>query len=519
MNMDFSLICLAFMSVVSFVSSMSIPLTNVLTKTPHTTCIRSCREVKTRHGVDDYTCGFSCLKIRGKVLKKRSKRDTKSSGRNYIHITPIPKKFKFYDINDDKGISLPEFARSLGHDPKSFHIRSAFSEVDRDSDGKIDAMEFHSDVLVFDGDGMFEDDDYNVDDSVISKRVQYDEDDGVVRNDDDSSDDSSSSDSSDDDDSSDSDSSDSDSSDSSDSSDDSDDSSKDSDDSSSDSSDSSDEDDKQKRKRGDRDDTGDDSRDRDDGFDLPEIRVKDDKFDDTADDMLENVLEGIDMDVGDIGIGGISANTDDIVDDLGDGISDAVENVNEVVGDAVDTFTDGAGDVIDNIQDGVENTIEAVSDVAGNMADSVSDVAGNVQDVISDVVENTVDTMSDVAGNVVDTVNDVMSDGSDAMNTMVAANLIAEAAPPSIIPNTRVNSRPQATLAGANRRLDIPPAPVPAVALPSIPNSPGVPSMWEDPSKGSADLQRNIANVVSRSNGGRTSVIQTARDDSIQWRF
>lgn len=58
------------------VLSMNVPLNAILTNKPQTSCVRSCREGKTKYGVKDYTCGFSCLKIRGKLMRRRIKRDT-----------------------------------------------------------------------------------------------------------------------------------------------------------------------------------------------------------------------------------------------------------------------------------------------------------------------------------------------------------------------------------------------------------------------------------------------------------
>lgn len=41
----------------------------------------------------------------------------------------------FYDANADGQISIKEFARTLGHDPRAFHVKDAFRVAD--SNGRI----------------------------------------------------------------------------------------------------------------------------------------------------------------------------------------------------------------------------------------------------------------------------------------------------------------------------------------------------------------------------------------------
>lgn len=47
-----------------------------------------------------------------------------------LHVTPLPKKMAFYDANADGQISIKEFARTLGHDPRAFHVKDAFRVAD-----------------------------------------------------------------------------------------------------------------------------------------------------------------------------------------------------------------------------------------------------------------------------------------------------------------------------------------------------------------------------------------------------
>lgn len=91
----------------------------------------------------------------------------------------------FYDANADGQISIKEFARTLGHDPRAFHVKDAFRVADSNGrillfdlscksltkiktwvlmyiflffsgDGLVDAYEFENDAWIFDDD--FDDD-------------------------------------------------------------------------------------------------------------------------------------------------------------------------------------------------------------------------------------------------------------------------------------------------------------------------------------------------------------------------
>lgn len=102
-----------------------------------------------------------------------------------LHVTPLPKKMAFYDANADGQISIKEFARTLGHDPRAFHVKDAFRVADSNGiillfdlscksltniktwvlmyiflffsgDGLVDAYEFENDAWIFDDD--FDDD-------------------------------------------------------------------------------------------------------------------------------------------------------------------------------------------------------------------------------------------------------------------------------------------------------------------------------------------------------------------------
>ena len=56
-----------------------------------------------------------------------------SSDESYLHITPLPGNMRFYDGNQDGYLTLKEFARTLGHNPRAKHVRGAFNAVDRNS--------------------------------------------------------------------------------------------------------------------------------------------------------------------------------------------------------------------------------------------------------------------------------------------------------------------------------------------------------------------------------------------------
>lgn len=54
---------------------------------------------------------------------------------NHMHMTPLPSKMKFFDIDNDGVVNLFEFARALGHNPRKQHVVRAFKAADLD--GKI----------------------------------------------------------------------------------------------------------------------------------------------------------------------------------------------------------------------------------------------------------------------------------------------------------------------------------------------------------------------------------------------
>jgi len=47
-----------------------------------------------------------------------------------MHITPLPSKMKFFDIDNDGAVNLFEFARALGHNPRKQHVVRAFKAAD-----------------------------------------------------------------------------------------------------------------------------------------------------------------------------------------------------------------------------------------------------------------------------------------------------------------------------------------------------------------------------------------------------
>lgn len=49
-----------------------------------------------------------------------------------MHMTPLPSKMKFFDIDNDGVVNLFEFARALGHNPRKHHVVRAFKAADLD---------------------------------------------------------------------------------------------------------------------------------------------------------------------------------------------------------------------------------------------------------------------------------------------------------------------------------------------------------------------------------------------------
>jgi hypothetical protein len=67
-----------------------------------------------------------------------------------VHITPLPRGISFYDVNEDGRISLFEFARTLGHNPRDLHVKMAFRSADKNGNLLIFSvckMEFYVPVL------------------------------------------------------------------------------------------------------------------------------------------------------------------------------------------------------------------------------------------------------------------------------------------------------------------------------------------------------------------------------------
>ncbi|XP_062584903.1 germ cell nuclear acidic protein-like [Saccostrea cucullata] len=156
---------------------------------------RVCR--KSLGNIDpDYSCGFILRSVcagKNKIERVRVRRSTVQPNHEHsLHVTPLPKKMAFYDANSDGQITIKEFARTLGHDPRAFHVKDAFKVADLNSDGAVDAFEFENDAWIFDDD--FDDDDYDLEDTDIEsyKSVNFD----LVDSDEDSSSSESSSDSS-----------------------------------------------------------------------------------------------------------------------------------------------------------------------------------------------------------------------------------------------------------------------------------------------------------------------------------
>lgn len=57
-----------------------------------------------------------------------------------LHVTPLPKKMAFYDANADGQISIKEFARTLGHDPRAFHVKDAFRVADANGSALVQPL-------------------------------------------------------------------------------------------------------------------------------------------------------------------------------------------------------------------------------------------------------------------------------------------------------------------------------------------------------------------------------------------
>ena len=53
-----------------------------------------------------------------------------------MHITPLPSKMKFFDIDNDGAVNLFEFARALGHNPRKQHVVRAFKAADLNGEFK-----------------------------------------------------------------------------------------------------------------------------------------------------------------------------------------------------------------------------------------------------------------------------------------------------------------------------------------------------------------------------------------------
>ncbi|XP_022327044.2 uncharacterized protein LOC111126591 isoform X2 [Crassostrea virginica] len=115
----------------------------------------------------DYSCGFILRSVcsgTNKIERVRTRRSALMPNQEHtLHVTPLPKKMAFYDANADGQISIKEFARTLGHDPRAFHVKDAFRVADSNGDGLVDAYEFENDAWIFDDD--FDDDDYDLEDT------------------------------------------------------------------------------------------------------------------------------------------------------------------------------------------------------------------------------------------------------------------------------------------------------------------------------------------------------------------
>ncbi|CAC5416270.1 unnamed protein product [Mytilus coruscus] len=398
---------------------MQFSLRDVLKGQCRDVCPRMCKKDPNSLS-SDYKCGFVCQNVcSSSIRKRRSRRSTSST--NHMHMTPLPSKMKFFDIDNDGVVNLFEFARALGHNPRKQHVVRAFKAADLDDDEKLDFFEFNNDVWVTDQDVVDDNYEFEINEDTFDSEFDEDSDEssGKGSDSDDTNSDSSKDDSDDSSDSSD---------DSKDSDSDSSDDSKDSDnDSSKDSKDS----DRKGRRRGkkgskkgrksDTDGDGVDSVDVDgidgpdglDGFDMPAIDMPE-----AGGEMMENFGEmGEQMSEGFENIGG----------DMADGMGD----IGDAVGDGIDAMKDAAGDGVDTVGDAVDGMKDTLDDTADAMTGGVNDAVDGMKDVMGDVVDAAADGM-DAAADVVDNVVDGMTDNSNLALAAMASSGSGMPPPPPI---------------------------------------------------------------------------------------
>ncbi|XP_061165436.1 dentin matrix acidic phosphoprotein 1-like [Saccostrea echinata] len=177
MNKHSLIIFLTTCIVASSAWHLRVSLNDIFKGQCRTVSPRVCR--KSLGNIDpDYSCGFILRSVcagKNKIERVRVRRSSiKPNHEHSLHVTPLPKKMAFYDANSDGQITVKEFARTLGHDPRAFHVKDAFKVADLNSDGAVDAFEFENDAWIFNDD--FDDDDYDLEDTDVEsyKSVNFD---------------------------------------------------------------------------------------------------------------------------------------------------------------------------------------------------------------------------------------------------------------------------------------------------------------------------------------------------------
>ncbi|XP_061163063.1 protein starmaker-like [Saccostrea echinata] len=114
----------------------------------HVVTPRVCRKYT---GFDsDFTCAFILRHVCTNAYTGKQSLKMLADTDGNVHITPLPRSLSFYDVNEDGLISLNEFARTLGHNPRDLHVKVAFRAADKNGDGVVSFREFRTtDAWVF----------------------------------------------------------------------------------------------------------------------------------------------------------------------------------------------------------------------------------------------------------------------------------------------------------------------------------------------------------------------------------